>query len=159
MRHRKSFVAAAIFGVFAALASSMSIAAMYKWVDDNGRVVYGDTPPAGVKAERIKTAGTPPADPAAVRDLAAKDAEVKKRMQQRTDDEAKVDKDRADQNLRRSQCQQAVGRVKSLREDANVYRYNEKGERVFLDTAAREEMIAQNQKIMRDLGCTPAIQP
>ena len=27
------------------------------------------------------------------------------------------------------------------------------------NAAAREEMVAQNQKIMRDLGCTPAIQP
>ena len=158
MKCRKSLLAAVIFGALAAAAGSVSMAAMYKWVDENGRVVYGDTPPAGVKAERMST-GTPAADPAAVRDLANKDTEIKKRMQQRVDDEAKVDKDRADQNLRRSQCQQAVGRVKSLREDVNVYRYNEKGEKVLLDAVARDSMIAQNQKIMRDLGCTPAIQP
>ena len=157
MRRRQSVCVAAVVGLFVALTGSVSMAAMYKWVDENGRVVYGDTPPAGVKAERMNT-GTAPADPAAVRDMAAKDAEIKKRMQQRTDEEAKVDKERVDYNLRRSQCQQAYGRVKSLREDANVYRYNEKGERVFLNTAAREEMIAQNQKIIRDLGCTPAIQ-
>jgi len=30
---------------------------------------------------------------------------------------------------------------------------------VFLDTAARENAIAENNKLMRDLGCTPAIQP
>jgi Domain of unknown function (DUF4124) len=158
MKRRKSVFIAAFLGVLAALAASVAIAAMYKWVDENGRVVYGDTPPAGVKAERMNT-GVAPADPSAVRDMANKDAEIKKRMQQRVDDEAKVDKDRADQNLRRSQCQQAVVRVKALREDPNVYRYNEKGERVSLDNVAREEMIAQNHKIMRDLGCTPAIQP
>ena len=70
-----------------------------------------------------------------------------------------VDKDRVAQNLRLTQCQQAVGRVKSLRQDPNVYRYNEKGDKVFLDTAARENAIAENNKLMRDLGCTPAIQP
>ena len=80
-------------------------------------------------------------------------------MQQRTEDEAKVNKDRADQNLARSQCQQALGRIKSLREDTNVYRYNEKGEKVFFKPAERDSAIAQNQKIMRDLGCTPAIPP
>ena len=40
-----------------------------------------------------------------------------------------------------------------------MYRYNEKGERVYLNAAMREESMAQNQKLMRDLGCTPAIQP
>jgi hypothetical protein len=140
-----------------ALAPSLSFAALYKWMDENGRVVYGDTPPAGVKADRLNT-GVAPADPAAVRDMASKDAEIRKRQQQRADDEAKANKDVADANLRRTQCQQAVGRIKTLREDANVYRYDEKGQRVFLEGAAREEAIAQNQKLMRDIGCTPAIQ-
>ena len=158
MKLRKSLIIAAVFGVVAALAGTASIAAMYKWVDENGRVAYGDTPPAGVKAERMNS-GPGPADPGAVRDMATKDAEIRKRMQQRTDDDAKVQKDRVDENLRRTQCQQAVGRVKSLRQDANVYRYNEKGDKVFLDTAARENAIAENNKLMREIGCTPAIQP
>ena len=134
----------------------MSLAAMYKWVDENGRVSYGDTPPVGVKAERMSS-GPPPADPAAVRDLATKDAEIRKRMQQRTDDEAKVQNDRVAENLRRTQCQQAVGRVRSLRQDANVYRYNEKGEQVFLDAAARENAIAENNADRR--RCTPPSSP
>src|SRR5438045_9512935 len=92
MTLRTSLLFAGIFGVIAALAGSVSMAAMYKWVDENGRVAYGDTPPAGVKAERLSS-GPASADPAAVRDMATKDAEVRKRMQQRTDDEARVDKD------------------------------------------------------------------
>jgi hypothetical protein len=66
-------------------------------------------------------------------------------------------KDRADANLRRSQCQQALGQIRSLREEPNVYRIDEKGEKVLLDAPARESAIAQNQQIMRDIGCTPAI--
>ncbi len=158
MKLRNSWLAAAGFGVVVAFAASASTAAMYKWVDENGRVAYGDTPPAGVKAERMSS-GPPPADPAAVRDLAIKDAEIRKRMQQRTDDDAKVQNDRVAENLRRTQCQQAVGRVRSLRQDANVYRYNEKGDREYLDAAARQNAIAENQKLMREIGCTPSIQP
>ncbi|MEO8740631.1 MAG: DUF4124 domain-containing protein [Casimicrobiaceae bacterium] len=158
MMLRKSIFLATACGVAAALVTTLAFGVMYKWVDDNGRVVYGDTPPAGVKAERM--GGTvAPADPAAVRDLANKDAQIRKRAQQREDDSAKQEKNLADANLRRTQCQQAIGRSKSLRDDANVYRYNEKGERVYLNAAMREESIAQNQKLMRDLGCTPAIQP
>ena len=89
MKLRKSLITASVFGVVAALAGTASIAAMYKWVDENGRVAYGDTPPAGVKAERMNS-GPGPADPGAVRDMATKDAEIRKRMQQRTDDDAKV---------------------------------------------------------------------
>jgi len=157
-RTRTAFGAGVIVALVMAFACGRAMAVTYKWIDENGRVVYGDTPPAGVKAERVVT-GTAPADPAAVRDLAAKDAEINKRMQQRSEAEAKADKDRVDVNLRRSQCQQATGRIKSLREDANVFRYNEKGERVYFTAAERESSIAQNQKIMRDLGCTPALQP
>jgi len=158
MEFRRSLLAAAGFGAMAMLAGTASLAAMYKWVDENGRVSYGDTPPVGVKAERMST-GAAAADPAAARDLAAKDAEIRKRMQQRTDDEAKAQKDRADDNLRRTQCQRASGAIRSLRQDPNVYRYNEKGDKVFLDDAGRAKAIAENQKLMRDIGCTPAIQP
>jgi len=158
MKRGASLFAAAVFGLIAASTSLSSSAALYKWIDENGRVAYGDTPPAGVKAERLTTS-VAPADPNAVRDLATKDAEIRKRQQQRAEDEAKEEKNRAQVNLVRRQCQQAIGRVKSLREDASVYRYNEKGERVYLDASAREAEIAQNQKIMRDIGCTPALQP
>jgi hypothetical protein len=142
----------------AACAALPAMAAMYKWVDENGRVVYGDTPPPGAKAEKI-TVTTPPADPNAVRDMAAKDAELKKAQQQRDDDAAKQEKSRADQNLLRRQCQQAAGRLKAMRDDSqNVYVYDEKGEKVMLDAAARQAQIAQNEKVMRDMGCTPAMQ-
>ena len=158
MKRPMSSLATIAIAAAAVLCASSSLAALYKWVDENGRVSYGDTPPAGVKAERLTTT-VAPADPNAVRDMATKDAEMRKRQQQRADDAAKEEKSRADMNLARRQCQQAAGRVKSLREDANVYRYNDKGERVYLDAAAREAEIAQNQKIMRDIGCTPAISP
>ena len=140
----------------AACATLPAVAALYKWTDENGRVVYGDTPPPGSKAERISVAA-PPADPNAVRDMASKDAELRKRAQARTDEEAKEEKNRADTNLMRRQCQQNAARLKALRQEANIYTYDDKGERVNLDAAARQEAIAQTEKVMRDAGCTPAV--
>jgi hypothetical protein len=134
-------------------------AATYKWTDENGRVVYGDTPPAGVKAERINIA-VPPADPNAVRDMAAKDADIRRRQQERAEEAAKEEKTLANQNLLRRQCQQAAGRIKAMREGgANVYVFDDRGNKVLLDEAGRQAAIAQNEKLMRDIGCTPAIQP
>jgi len=48
---------------------------------------------------------------------------------------------------------QARGRIKTLRNDVAVYRYNEKGEKVFYEAADRERAVADNQKLMRDLNC------
>jgi hypothetical protein len=83
---------------FAALPAG---AALYKWNDENGRVVYGDTPPAGVKAERVNPS-VAPADPNAVRDMAAKDAQINKRQQDRAEEETKAEKAQADAHRQRS---------------------------------------------------------
>src|SRR5882724_8285762 len=88
-----------------AFAALPAAAALYKWTDDNGRAVYGDTPPAGVKAERV-TAAVPPADPNAVRDMASKDAQIKARQQARADDEAKAEKAQADDKAKLERCAQ-----------------------------------------------------
>jgi hypothetical protein len=157
MKHGWPLFLAAGFGIVTALAASPSLAVLYKWIDENGRGAPGETPPAGVKADRINAA-TPPADPAAVKDLASKDAEIRKRSQQRVDEAAKAEKDQADLVRRRSQCQQARNNILALRA-GNVYRYNEKGERVFSETAGRERAITENQVLIRDLGCTSVTGP
>ena len=53
MKLRTAFVFAAGFGAFLALASTASHAILYKWIDENGRVVYGDQPPPGAKPETV----------------------------------------------------------------------------------------------------------
>ena len=138
----------------AAFAASPANAALYKWVDDNGRVVYGDQPPPGVKVERLN-APAPPTNPHAVREVASKDAEIKQRQQQRAEEETKATKARAEAKRKSDGCSEARGRIKTLKEDMNVFRYNEKGEKVFLDTSARQSAIADNEKLLRDLNCPP----
>ena len=155
MKLRRSLRCAACWGVLAALAALPAAATMYKWTDETGRVVYGDTPPAGVKAERLNAAVSP-ADPNAVRDLAAKDAELKKRQQQRADEATKAAKADAEAKKKSDQCVQARGQIRTLRQDTAVYRYNEKGEKVYFDAGARAKAIADNEKILHDLNCPPA---
>jgi hypothetical protein len=147
------FLAAAL-GAVMFLAAGVSHAILYKWTDENGRVVYGDQPPPGVKPERLN-ASIGSADPNAVRDMASKDAEIKKRQQQRVDDATKTAKDEGDARKRFDQCVQARGRIKTLQGDVAVFKYNEKGERSFYEPAERERAIADNVKLMRDLNCPP----
>jgi uncharacterized protein DUF4124 len=138
-----------------ALAALPAAAALYKWTDENGRVVYGDTPPAGVKAERINAA-VPPADPNAIRDMAAKDAQINKRQQARAEDEAKAEKAQADAKAKLERCAQIRGNIQTLRSGAAVYRFNEKGEKVYLEAPDRAKGVADAEKLLRDLNCAGA---
>src|SRR5450755_4484747 len=105
MKLRSSFFLAAAMGAFLALASTASQAILYKWTDENGHVVYGDQPPPGAKPEKLNP-NIGPANPNAVRDMASKDAEIKKRQQQRADEVAKSAKDDADAKKKLDQCVQ-----------------------------------------------------
>ena len=95
MKLRKSLWFTAFCTAAVVLAAASAQAVLYKWTNENGRVVYGDQPPASAKAERVNP-GVAPADPGAVRSMAAKDAEIKKRMQDRADADTKSEKEQAD---------------------------------------------------------------
>jgi hypothetical protein len=131
-------------------------AATYKWLDENGRVVYGDTPPPGAKAERIN-APLPPVEPNAARDLAAKDADFRKRQQDRAQAEANAAKASAEDKALLERCVQARGRILALRGDGALYRYNEKGDKVYFDAAERGRAIAETERVLRDLNCAPLV--
>jgi len=123
----------------AGLATVTASAALYKWTDSNGRVIYSDQPPLGnVKVETIN-APPPPANPNAVKDLAVKDAELRKSKQARADDEAKSTKARVDANQLRENCDRARGQMHTLGNSDQVVLYstNAQGERVVMDDAAR----------------------
>ena len=76
-------VSAAVVFCLAALLVAPAQAALWKWVDSNGHVVYSDTQPAAnVKAERVNAAA-PPANPNAVKEMANQDAELRKRQMQK----------------------------------------------------------------------------
>ena len=138
-----------------AFAALPAAAALYKWNDENGRVVYGDTPPPGVKAERVNPA-VAPADPNAVRDMAAKDAQMNKRQQDRAEEETKAEKAEADTRARLDRCAQIRGRLQTLRADVAVYRFNDKGEKVYMPASERDKAAAESEKMLRDLNCPSA---
>ena len=123
----------------AALACAPALAALYKWTDANGRVIYSDQPPAGNVKVEIINGPPPPANPGALKDLVAKDAELKKAKQARAEDEAKSTKARVEANELRENCERARGQVFSLANSDQVVLYttNAQGERIALDDAAR----------------------
>src|SRR5271163_4393149 len=93
--------------------SAMASAVVYKWVDAQGKVQYGDRPPDGVHAEVVELLGTH-----AARSTSARPPEPSKstgRDQQAQSDAAAkkvVDQDVA--QTREKQCADAQDRYKKL---------------------------------------------
>ena len=54
---------AGLIGAFMVLACGLAHAQAYRWVDKDGKVRYGDTPPPGVKAAPMKGISGNPAPP------------------------------------------------------------------------------------------------
>jgi Skp family chaperone for outer membrane proteins len=130
-----------VAAVVLALIALPAGAALYKWTDANGRVIYSDQPPTGnFKVESIN-APPPPANPNAVKELASKEAELQQKKMLRADEEAKAAKTKAETDKKREQCAKVRGQIAMMQSEQNVllFRSNEKGEPVYMDDAARRK--------------------
>jgi hypothetical protein len=141
---------ALLAGIYGAVAS----AALYKWTDANGRVVYSDQPPLNAaKTEQLRGA-PPPANPNAAKELAQREAEFKKRQADAAKAEEKAGKDRVSAEKQVEACAQAKGQLRQLAESQlAIYRYNEKGEREVMDDDARAREAAKINAWLRDNKC------
>ena len=151
---RKALGAGLLLATAAALvlAASPAHAALYKWTDANGRVIYSDQPPNGnFKVETID-GPPPPANPNAAKELASKEAELKQNKMLRADEEAKAAKARVEGDKKREQCTRVRGQVTMMQNDQNVllFRSNEKGEPVYMDDAARRKERDQLEGWLRE---------
>src|SRR5947207_5857891 len=132
-----------LLAIFLALAfCGAATAQTYKWTDPNGRVQYGDTPPADASSvTRLRGAsGSAPAPaPEASKDAAAKDKSLspeqafKKRQQERDEADQKAAKERAEAEQNRVNCEQARASLRQLESGQRVSTVNAAGERVYLD--------------------------
>ena len=123
------------------LTASSAGAALYKWTDANGRVIYSDQPPNGnFKVETI-SGPPPPANPNAAKELATKEAELKQSKMLRADEEAKAAKSKAEADKKREDCTRVAGQLTMMQNEQNalLFRSNEKGEPVYMDDAARRK--------------------
>ena len=116
-------------------------AQQFRWVDKDGRVQYGDTPPPGVKATRLKPPppGTAPAPSAAAKKDGEKalspDAAFRKRQQEREASEKKSAQASADADMKRQNCESAQAQVRSIQSGQRISTVDKTGERVYLDDA------------------------
>jgi len=138
--------------------ASAASAQTYKWVDKNGKVQYGDTPPgdaSSVSRLRSPAGGAAPAPVAAPedkKDRAAKDKALtpeqafQKRQQDRAKADEAADKDRAKAEEKRANCETAQSNLRQLQSGQRMWTVNSAGERIFVDDDARAREIDRAQK-------------
>ena len=140
--------------LFAAALAFPAAAQMYKWVDKDGKVRYGDTPPPGAKTTAIQ-APPPPASsssrPAAAagkgteKPLSAEEA-FQKRRKDAAEAEQKADKERADADAKRANCDGARQNLRTYESGQRLSTIGANGERSYMDDAARASGLEQARK-------------
>lgn len=161
-------ISTCFFSAVLALACGLAQAQAYRWVDKDGKVRYGDIPPAGVKATPMKA---PPAPPSAAQDPAAKGAPGKdaakdakkgpltpaeqeqayrERQMKAKEEQAKAEREKAEAEQKRQSCESAQETLRSLERGTRISTINAQGETVYMDDAQRATRIQQTQKVIAD---------
>ena len=110
-------------------------AQIYKWVDENGRVQYGERPPPNAKPQPLRPEAAPgPPKPPSQDELKQKELDAKR--QQIEEAEAR-DKAFVDAGVRRRDCALARTRLEQFERHPRPYR-EVGGNRVYYTDAERE---------------------
>ncbi len=138
-----------------ALACGIAQGQAFRWVDKDGKVRYGDTPPAGVKATPMKSSAggvaPPPSAPAAKDGKAAAKAPVdpaqsfNERQLKAKEEAAKAEKERADAETRQKNCDRSQSYLRALDQGHRIATTNAQGERAFLDDAQRKAQLDETK--------------
>lgn len=142
-RVKRAFIVALGF------AAVLAHAQVFKWVDEKGRTHYGERPPEGVKSSEVAKP-TPPSEPGRVKepDWKNKAREVTKERRERENKESQ-DADREARTVaeRQQRCRDARIALDRLSNVQRLYKYDAKGERVYMTDADRDaERVVANRE-------------
>jgi hypothetical protein len=133
--------------VLSVLLGGASAAGIYKWVDSEGKVHYGETPPPESNSQEIQLAPRPSKEQTThsqesldqLLEQQRRGEEIQRRSEE-TQRKAKAQKQQAAAE-RKSRCMRARQNLYVLQQQRPVYFINEKGEEVFLDDKVRAAQI------------------
>jgi hypothetical protein len=143
--------------LFAALIawSGMAGAVVYKWIDAQGKLQYGDRPPDGVHAEVVELLGTHQARVAAAASSASSSSSSSPSSSRTTapgsQEDAAVLKKSVEgdvEQTREKQCADAQDHYKKLIEGRRLYKTGANGERQYLTS---DEIDSERLNAKRDL--------
>jgi hypothetical protein len=149
-------LASLITFVLIALLPVSGLAQVYSWKDANGKIHYGDRPPAERQADSRKLAAPPPVDVEGIRSANAEKQLVEREKQQKAKESAsKAEEDQTATRQREENCRQAKSSLAALESGQIRFTMNAKGERTALDGATREAELGKARSSV-DSWCKPA---
>ena len=148
---------AIIFGL-GVLFASAAAAQQYKWVDQNGKTQYGDVPPPGVQAQRLKPPSSGPAPaPAAAAKKDGKtekplspEAAYRKRQEDAQKENEKNEKAEQEAAAKRENCLRSQEALRTYEAGGRISRTDAKGERYYLEDAQIGQEISRARQIVRE---------
>ncbi len=153
----------ALIFLMALMLAGAAHAQLYKWVDKDGKVRYGDSPPPGAKTSALKApqgGAAAAATPAAAKD-AAKDAakgpltpaeqaqEFRKRQEETKKSAEKSEREQQAKSERNEGCERTREYLRTLESGQRIARSNPSGERYYLDDNQVAQEIAKAQQSVR----------
>lgn len=127
------------------LLSFNSYGALTKWVDADGKVHYSDgQPPANAEVKKLSlpTVSGVQASPTYVEI----EAERKKTLKTREEATEKAARQQEDAAAKQKYCVSLRANLNTLEKSPRIASYNEKGEKVIMDDAARRQQIEEARK-------------
>ena len=124
------------------LASPLAGEQIYQWKDDSGKTVISDKPPAAsARAQRRIETNAPGGDLAPQKTLADRELEFRKRQKDAQENAEKAQKEQTIVAARKENCLAARRQLQLLESGERIGMRDDKGERYYLDDAARQQEI------------------
>lgn len=144
----KSFLIA----IITLAATSVHAGSVYKWVDHNGKVHYGDRPAQGTDSLRLEVE-TPKSTTS---DISNARREKQRRLLEAFEledaqEEAEQAQRKREKQKRKLACARAQDKLERMRNAGYLYRYNDEGERVIYSDSERREATEEAQDAVRQL--------
>ncbi len=140
--------AANLFSVLFLLASASAGADMYKWTGADGTPQFGQYPPAGVQAERLKPAPAPrstSAPPSAQEQLKV----LNQRLEAQNEEKAKAQAQREEAERRQINCENARNNLQRLSSGGNRMVQMPDGSYQRLDQDLKQKQLETNRKAVK----------
>ncbi len=146
--HRKRLAILALGAALVIYLEAGLAAGVYRWVDEQGKVHYGDRPPKKEASTPIEIESAP---------VPAPDDDERRRKTRRLLEAIESERDRnkqeeaqakADKARQETNCRSARRRVELFQRANNISRRGPDGERTYLDEKEREQALAQARSLV-----------
>ena len=138
-----------VFPLLLLLAATPAGAAVFKWTDANGNVQYGQFPPAGSNAERLKGAPAPASAPAG-KSLQQRVEEMEKHRDSEKQSKAEAAQKQQEAANRKTNCENARQNIERLNYGGNRLVHMPDGSYQRLDEKQKQEQLEKNRKAVEE---------